>query len=436
MVQRAPAPVLWVLALGLWCCTIVHANGLEPVAPEAVGLSSERLQRIEATLSRDIEAGELPGAVVMIARRGGLAYAKALGNLDPARDAPMAEEAIFRIYSMTKPLVSVAAMILVEEGAMLLTDPVAKHLPAFAEPQIARPVLGDYARVSYDLTPAGNAMTVQDLLRHTAGLVYGEINRAEPVRTALAEAQLFQVDDMPFETRKPSPEAFVAGLAKVPLVHEPGTTWEYSLASDLLGRVVEQVAGMGLEAFLHRRLFEPLGMKDSGFHVPEEDLQRLAEPFAPDPAKGIPPLFDVANPPGNASGGAGAVATAMDYLRFSQMLLNGGALDGVRILSPTTVQLMTADHLGGAIEQMTGPGPLLLGTPGYGFGLGFMVRLADGIAGVPGSKGEFMWGGFGGTFFWVDPDEELAAVFMSQSVPNRAHYRRLIKQLAYQAIVD
>jgi CubicO group peptidase (beta-lactamase class C family) len=223
----------------------------------------------------------------------------------------------------------------------------------------------------------------------------------------------------------------------VPLVHQPGTVWEYSLATDVLGRVVERASGQRLGDFLEERVFGPLKMDSTGFAVPQNAMSRVASSFPADAAGKPIEMIDVSAQPANDSGGAGGVSTAGDYLRFSQMLLDGGALDGSQVLSPTTVRLMASDHLGDRIETPVEPGELLMGVPGYTFGLGFMVREEDGIAGVPGSEGEFMWAGYGGTFFWIDPAEDLVAVLMTQMPgATRAYYRRLVKQLVYQAITD
>jgi CubicO group peptidase (beta-lactamase class C family) len=286
--------------------------------------------------------------------------------------------------------------------------------------------------VTYVLVPAEREPTVQDLLRHTSGLAYGEITVNAPVKEAYTKAGLFNPQGLSYDSRSMTPGEQVERLAKAPLAHQPGTIWEYSLASDLLGRVVESAAGATLSQFLDRRLFRPLKMTDTAFHLPQETMGRLAQTAPDHPIK----VIDVAAPPKNDSGGAGAVSTAMDYARFGQMLLNGGKLDGARVLSRTTVSLMTSDHLA-RIQTPVTPGELLLGTPGYTFGLGFAVRQGPGVAGVPGSAGEFMWAGFAGTYFWVDPKEELVGVFMSQAPsPERAYYRRLFKQLVYQAITD
>jgi CubicO group peptidase (beta-lactamase class C family) len=314
-----------------------------------------------------------------------------------------------------------------EEGALQLADHVAKFLPEFAQMEV---VDGD------DTEPAARAMTVQDLLRHTSGLAYGEITQNQVVREGYAAAGAYNPDALPYDSRHVDPEEQVAGVAATPLLHQPGTVFEYSFSTDILGRVVEVASGQRLSDFLDERLFGPLGMEDTGFHVPENAMTRLAQPFEVDPATGEPvPLMNVSERPANDSGGAGAVSTAADYLRFAQMLANGGELDGERILSPTTVRLMASDHLGD-IDHGPGPSNLLLGTPGYGFGLGVMVREQDGIAAVPGAPGQFMWAGYGGTYFWVDAKESLVAVLMSARSPERPYYRRHLMQLVYQAITD
>jgi CubicO group peptidase (beta-lactamase class C family) len=235
----------------------------------------------------------------------------------------------------------------------------------------------------------------------------------------------------------PGPEQ-AERVGKIPLVNQPGTKWEYSLASDMLGRVVEAASGMRLGDFLAERVFKPLKMNDTAFYVPEPKKSRLAEAFDKDPATGTPnKLIDVSKLPGNDSGGAGAVSTAGDYLRFTQMLLNGGVLDGQRIMSRSTIKLMTADHLATIVSNPQQPGKLLIGSDGYTFGLGFAVRMQDGIAGVPGSAGEYMWAGYAGTYFWNDPKEQITAVYMTQAPsPQRAFYRKMVKGYVYQAIID
>jgi CubicO group peptidase (beta-lactamase class C family) len=436
------------LAVALFAALVVTASpawsqvkvlGLEQAPPEQVGVSKEKLGRIHDVLQQNIDDGKLAGTVVLVARRGKLIYADAAGFQDKDEGKPMALDSIFRIYSMTKPLVSVAAMMLVEDGKIQLSEPVSKFLPAFKGQQVsaARPD-SEFARMTYANVSADREIIVQDLLRHTAGLAYGEITLNTPVRDAYTKAGLYQPGVRDYDVRDLTPAEEVERLAKAPLAHQPGTVWEYSLAVDLLGRVVEATSGKRLADFLAERLFEPLKMPDTGFWVPGAKSGRVAQPLAVDFASGQPiKVIDVSKQPNNDSGGAGGVSTAADYLRFAQMLLNGGQLDGRRVLSRTTVSLMTSDHLGSRIAAPVTPSELLLGTPGYTFGLGFAVRQGGGVAGVPGSPGEFMWAGYAGTYFWVDPKEELVAVFMSQAPSAaRAYYRRLIKQLVYAAIVD
>jgi CubicO group peptidase (beta-lactamase class C family) len=414
------------------------AQGLPTAAPETVGMSGPRLARISEAFSKEIDAGKLPGAVVLVARKGKLVYADAVGFQDKAAGIPMAKDSIFRIYSMTKPLVSVAAMMLVEDGRMQLTDPVAKFLPALKSLHVSVARTDpEFAKITYTQVPAEREMTVQDLLRHTAGLAYGEITQNAPVKDALGKAGLYKTA-IDFDVRELAPADEVDRLARVPLAHQPGMVWEYSLASDLLGRVIEAASGERLADFLDKRLFRPLKMGDSGFWVAPDKIGRLANALPTDLLSGKPNnLIDVSAVPANDSGGAGGVSTAADYLRFSQMMLNGGQLDGQRILSRSTVALMTSDHLGTRIAAPVTPGELLLGVPGYTFGLGIAVRQGPGIAGVPGSAGEFMWAGYAGTYFWIDPKEEIAAVMMTQAPsPIRAYYRRLFKQLVYASIAD
>jgi len=405
------------------------ASPVPVTTPESAGMSSARLARLAAVFGKEIEDKKLPGAVMMVARKGKVVYVHALGVRDPKTGDPMRTDTIFRIYSMTKPIVSVAAMILVEDGKLQLTDPVARWLPAFKDVK----VWTDGGEVA-----AQRPMTVQDLLRHTAGLAYGELTQNAAVKDALAKAGLFKPGVMDFDVRDLTGAEQVERLAKIPLLYQPGTTWEYSLASDVLGRVVEAASGKRLGVFMAERVFTPLRMTDTAFWVPDGKRGRVAEPFNKDPLTGTAiRLIDVSKEPGNDSGGAGGVGTAGDYLRFSQMLANGGVLDGQRVLSRTTVRLMTSDHLGSRIALAPTPGGGVLGASTYTFGLGFAVRPSDGIAPVPGSAGDFNWGGYAGTRFWVDPKEQLVGVFMVQSAGAlRAYHRELFRQLVYQAIID
>jgi CubicO group peptidase (beta-lactamase class C family) len=430
------------LAVALGTSSLALAQPLPAARPEQVGMSAQRLARIGTTLKQEIDQGRLPGAVVMVARKGKLVYSESFGFQDKAAGTPMKTDAIFRIYSMTKPLASVAAMMLVEEGRIQLTDPLSKFFPACRGMQVSvARADSTYARIAYTSVPADREITVQDLLRHTSGLAYGEITQNAPVREAYTKAGLYapmNAGGTDYDSRNVTPAEFVERLCKAPLAQQPGTMWEYSLSVDMLGRVVEAASGQRLADFLDERLFKPLKMADSAFSVPQAKLARVAQPMPVDGATGTPVrVIDVSVVPKNDSGGAGAVSTAGDYLRFAQAMLNGGTLDGQRVLSRSTVQLMASDHLGTRIAQPTQPGELLMGVPGYTFGLGFMVRQGPGVAGVPGSPGEYMWAGYAGTFFWIDPKEELVAVYMTQAPsPIRPMYRRLIKQLVYQAIVD
>lgn len=431
---RTILPALCFTALvGLAGCSTMPSS---QARPEDVGMSTARLDKLGQAFQKEVEAGRLPGGVIAIARQGQLVRLQSFGVQDPGSGAPMRPDAIFRIYSMTKPLVSVAAMLLVEDGVIQLADPVSKFLPEFASMQVSTSKLEADGKTSYQVVPAARPITVQDLLRHTAGLAYGEITTNAPVKEAYAKAGVFRPGVLDYDSRGMSPAEQVTALAKIPLVHQPGTTWEYSLASDLLGRVVEAASGERLGAFLNRRVFVPLNMRDTAFHVPAQKMSRLAQPFPTDPfTKNPNRLLDVSVEPKNDSGGAGAVSTVEDYLKFAQMLLNGGALDGVRILSPSTIRLMASDHVGERRGNPMSPGELLLGSQGYGFGLGFLVRQAPGLAAVLGAPGHFMWAGYGGTYFWVDPAERLTAVLMTQAPgPSRVAYRRLFMNLVYQAI--
>jgi CubicO group peptidase (beta-lactamase class C family) len=404
---------------------------LPSTPPEEVGLSSERLGRLGQWFTQEIAQGRLTGAVALVARRGRVAYLESFGSRDPVIGAPMPSDAIFRLVSMTKPFTSVAAMMLVEKGKLVLTDPIAKFLPTLAKLEVSVPTLDPATgTVTCATMPAAREITVQDLLRHTAGFTYGRRTTNACVKERYAMTGVDATDL--------TNAGLVERLAQVPLVHQPGTAVEFGRSTDMLGRLIEVVAGTTLGHFFEARLFAPLQMTDTGFYVPAAHLGRLAEPFLTDPATGRPisPL-DVTRPPTYEAGGQGAVSTAGDYARFCQMLLNGGQLNGVRLLSRTTVSLMTADHLGSALAATEVPGHNLLRTPGYTFGLGFAVRREAGMAGVPGSAGEYTWGGAFGTYFWIDPQEALIGIMMTQAPgPELIQSRKLFRQLVYQAIVD
>ena len=378
-------------------------------------------------LRSEIEAGKFPGAVALVARKGHVVYFESFGVRDPASGAPMGKDAIFRLYSMTKPFASVAAMMLMENGNLLLSDPVAKFLPQLAKREVSVSQLDPATgKVVDSVVPADRDMTIQDLLRHTSGLVYGSFTPNQQIKELYAKNGV--------DWANVTPEEQIERLGKVPLAHQPGTTWEYSLSTDVLGRVVEKVSGQPLGRFLDEWVFGPLKMPDTSFVVPAAKLGRLAQPLAIEPSTGQPiKLVDVTVPPKNDAGGAGSASTAADYARFLQMLLNGGQLDGRRLLSPTTVAFMTSDHLGPMkIVPLGGVGT------GYGFGLGFAVRTTPGIAGVSGSVGEYRWGGAAGTAFWVDPKEEMITVLMLQGAPGpaRGYTSTLFRQMVRQAIVE
>jgi CubicO group peptidase (beta-lactamase class C family) len=360
--------------------------------------------------------------VVAVARHGRLALLESLGLQDPAAGTPMTVDSIFRIYSMTKPIVSVAVMMLVEQGRLLLSDAVATHLPEFAAQQL---VVSD-GQGGYALRPAVRAATVQDLLRHTAGLSY-EFLGDGPVQRRYAEARI--------GSRERSNAEFSRTLAALPLMFEPGSMWEYSRATDVLGRLVEVISGQSLGDFLRAHILGPLGMHDTAFAVAPVQHGRIAEPFAHDPDGGTPMrLIDIRREAALESGGGGLAGTAMDYARFLQFMLNKGELDGVRLLGPRTVEFMTSDHLG-RIPIHGGAASTLL-PPGHGFGLGFAVRTAAGLAPVPGSVGMYYWGGIAGTTFFVDPAEDLFALMMIQAPNQRDYYRPLFRSLVYAALID
>ncbi|MFN3494244.1 MAG: serine hydrolase domain-containing protein [Hydrogenophaga sp.] len=389
---------------------------LPTAAPEQVGLCPERTRRLMDVLRDEHARGRLPGAVAVLGRRGQLGLLQSLGLRDPAAGDAMATDAIFRIYSMTKPIVSVAVMMQVEQGRVLLTDPVARHLPEFANQQVAVERNGEVV-----LQPVANPATVQDLLRHTAGLTYEFLGTAH-VQRLYAQAQI--------GSRERSNAEFSRTLAAMPLFLQPGTQWAYSRATDVLGRLLEVLSGQTLGEHLKQAIFDPLGMVDTGFSVPESQHHRLAQPYAHDPDGGIPlRVLDPREVPAMQSGGGGLMSTAADYARFLQFMLNQGELGGKRLLGPHTVAHMTADHLG------TIPGDGMLLPPGHGFGLGFAVRTAAGVSALPGSVGTYHWGGIAGTTFFVDPAEDFFGILLAQAPNQRDHYRQLFRTLAYAALL-
>jgi CubicO group peptidase (beta-lactamase class C family) len=421
------------ISVGLLVLSVnVSAAELAVGLPQSQGMSPIRLSRIHDLMQTEVTENRIPGAVVLVARKGKIVYADAVGFQDKPSAKPMTRDAIFRAYSMTKPMVSVLTMMLVEEGRLQLNDPVSKFFPSMTKMSVlSNPADGNSERV-----PAARPITIHDLLRHTSGITYAEFTRFTAIKGPYQEAGLFS-SEVQGKWITLTPQQQIDALSKAPLLWQPGSTWEYSLSTDLLGRVLESITNQTLGALLEERLFKPLGMKDTSFLVPAAKVSRLAEPFRIDPLTGQPYylVLDVTKPMGNDSGGAGISTTADDYLRFCQMMLNGGSFDGKRYLSRTTIALMTSDHLGPRVATPVQPGELLMGVQGYTFGLGFMVRQGPGMASVPGSEGDYAWGGYGGTFFWIDPKEQVIGLLMAQTPgASRQYYRRMIKTLVYQAI--
>lgn len=399
---------------------LAASNGLPASTPEAVGLSSARLERLAQAIKQDIERERMPGAVVAIARKGKLAYYEAFGFVDKTAGAPMPKDAIFALASMTKPMVAVGTLMLAEQGDLLLNDPVGNYLPDLKDMKVAG---------ARGLEPAHRQPTLQDMLRHTAGVSYG--NRGDTPLHKLYELRLKSA------ANQSGPE-FLAELGKLPLHYQPGTQWEYSHGLDVAGLAVEAVTKKRLGEFLAERLFTPLGMVDTGFVVPAAKAARIAKPLPVDPDTGRPTAFRVPVTPWQYDCGGGcASGTALDYLRFAEMLLNKGTLDGTRILSRKMVEYMTSNQLGADVDASRLHQFPVEHMDGFGFGLGVAVRTQPGVAGVPGTPGEFMWSGAQGTMFWVDPKEEMVVVFLANTPgPVRRHYRELVKTLVVQAIAD
>jgi CubicO group peptidase (beta-lactamase class C family) len=383
---------------------------------ESIGLSHRALQRMSDVFRREIDKGTMPGVTVMVARRGQVGWFDALGRQSPTGPAPMAQNTVFRIFSMTKPVVSVGIMMLLEEGHFLLEEPIAKFIPEFASQRV-----GVESNGKLELVPLQRPITIHDLLRHTSGITY------EHTGNGLVQ-QLYQQSRL--RSRKISNAEHATLVASLPLIGQPGAEWNYSRSTDILGRLIEVVSGKTLGEFLDQRIFAPLQMTETGFHTGHDNAARLAEPFATDPWNGeAVQLFNMLEKPVMESGGGGLVSTTMDYARFCQMLLNGGTLDGVRIIARKTLELMASNHLDASVKiQGT------LTQPGHGFGLGFGVRTQPGIAPFMGSVGQFFWSGIGGTFFWIDPSEQLFAIFMSQAPGQRVHTRTLVRNLVYAAL--
>jgi CubicO group peptidase (beta-lactamase class C family) len=383
--------------------------------PDVAGFSGERLTRLDAAMQIEVEAGHIPGAMLLIERQGETVLKRAWGYRDRQAGTMMTADTIFRIYSMTKPIVSVAAMMLAAEGRLHLGQPISDFIPAFANTKVLRDGV---------LAGPSNLPTVQDLLRHTSGLTYQSNGGA--VADLYGQAGLFSADV--------TNEEFANRLAALPFAHEPGRVWEYGHSTDILGRVVEAASGWPLSAFLTTRILAPLGMYDTGFFVANEARHnRIAEPLPGESVNGRGPLFDPRCERAFEAGGMGLVSTVDDYARFARMLLAGGALGKTMILGKRTMRFMASDHIGpstGIVKQ-----PDYMPGPGYGFGLGFAVRLEPGAAISPGSPGEFHWTGVAGTSFWIDPVEDLFVILLTQAPSQRMRLRAMVKTMVYDALV-
>ena len=406
-------------------------------APEEIGLSSVRLARVGAVMRGEIERGRVPGAVALVARRGRLGLFESFGQRDAASGAPMAKDTIFRIYSMTKPLTSTAIMMLYEEGGFQLDDPISKFIPGFANPR----VYAGGSRGKIDSVPAEREINFRDLLTHTSGLTYGFME-SNPV-DALYRAK----DGVDFQTADTSLKQVVQKLATFPLIAQPGKAWNYSVATDVLGYLVEVISGQPFQVYLKDKVLNPLGMVDTDFHVPADKHERFAANYqaGPSNANGAGKL-ELIDDPGKSrylnprkvnSGGGGLVSTASDYLRFCKFMLNKGELDGVRLLGRKTVELMTMNHLKGDMADMGMPRFSESTYYGIGFGMGFSVMIDPAKAHILGTPGEYAWGGAASTAFWCDPQEDMAVVMLTQLMPSSTYpIRRELRVLTYQAIVD
>ena len=387
---------------------------LTPTDPASAGVSAERLQMIARAVRSEIDQGAIPGAVVAVARKGKLVYFESFGFLDKDKNLPMRNDAIFEIASMTKPLTAVGALMLVEEGRMFLNDPVGRYLPGLADLRVA---------TESGSEPARRQPTLQDLMRHTAGFTYGNATGSE-LSKRYSE----------LEQGAPAPAEFIARLSKLPLQYQPGARWDYGLGHEVVGVVIESVSKKRLAEYLAERLFRPMGIVDTGFFVPATKADRLARPLANDPITRQAVSSDFrTQPPNMDDGGSGAYSTAMDYLRFAELLRGGGSFEGKRYLGRKMVEFMTSDQLTPDIDLSRLQQRANIN--GYGFGLSVAVRRSSGWGGILGTVGDFHWGGGRGTYFWVDPKEELSVVFMGAAPgETRNRMRQLITSTVLQAI--
>jgi CubicO group peptidase (beta-lactamase class C family) len=401
------------------------SDPLPRAKPEEVGISSERLARIGEALKADIAAGRIPGAVIAIARHGKLVALDAYGWRDKAAGVAMTTDTIFNIASMTKPMTTVGALMLYERGQLLIGDPLSKYFPKFADMRVAaRDANGE---PTAETVAADRQITIQDLMRHTSGLIYGGrgntlVHKMYPASSADGSRD---------------GASFLDKLASLPLLYQPATVWDYGFGLDVLGLTIEQISGQTLGQYLKANLFTPLGMTDTSFSISADQAARYAKPLPIDPDTGKPQARspELTQPLKFECGGGCAASTAPDYLRFAMMLMNSGQNGEARLLGPRTVSYMLSDQLGPHIKNLIGNADPTRAD--YGFGLGLAVRTTPGIVKMMGSVGQFSWPGASGTDWWVDPKEELAVVYMSAAPgPLRWHYRQKINALVYQAIVD
>jgi CubicO group peptidase (beta-lactamase class C family) len=416
-----------------------------PASPESAGMSKPAFDRLEAHLKhRYIDAGRFPGTQLLVYRRGKVVHSAVQGFADLERRVPVRDDTIFRIYSMTKPITSVAFMMLFEEGRVALDEPVSKYIPEWKN-------LGVFVAgtaPSFLTRPTSRPMLIVDLLRHTSGLTYGFQQRSN-VDAAYRENKIGEV------ALAGTLETMIEGLAKIPLEFSPGEAWNYSVSTDVIGYLIGRISGRPFEQFLKERIFDPLGMSDTGFHVPADKAQRFAACYSADPQGGMtfhaaerkgtltlqddPATSSFLSPPSFISGGGGLCSTAADYLTFCRALLNGGELGGIRLLGPKTLKLMTSNHLPGGADLPALSRSLFSEAiyNGVGFGLGFAVTLDPAKTLLPGSAGEYNWGGAATTSFWIDPAEELIAIFMTQVLPSSAYpIRRELRTMVYAAIAE
>ena len=401
------------------------------VTPEDVGLSTPQLDRVKGWAQRLVDDGRLAGVTTMVARHGRVVHQHCCGLANRAAGQPMTPDTIVRIYSMTKPLTSLAIMMLYEQGLFQLDDPISRFLPYFANMRVA----AGGQRGKIDTVPAARDITFRDLLTHTSGLTYGFM------QSTLVDGQ-YRDRGIDFQNADCDLGEMVRRLASIPLLAQPGAEWNYSHATDVLGHLVAVISGEPFDAFLQHRVIEKLGMVDTGFHVPAQKHSRFAANYTPGADGSLKLIDDPATSPylsqrGIVSGGGGLVSTAGDYMRFCQFMLNKGELDGVRLVGRKTIELMTANHLDGDMAAMGMPRFSESSYAGVGFGLGFSVMLDPAKAQILGTPGEYAWGGAASTAFWIDPAEDMAVVLLTQLMPSSAYpIRRELRVLTYAAVLD